>query len=184
MLRNIFNKNKNNHFESYDRAKIRETAAKYFTKNNYIFVEMLGSGSFGEVFAVKKTSDEKLVAAKIMHKHHTAPGEVYLWPCLRHPNVLPLQKRICYKNVDIFFMPHYPLSLFKALKSPKYRRSPEFFEMTLGWLKDMMTGLEYLHEYGVCHLDIKVDNILITSESRAVICDFCGIAETKQLVNR
>ena len=184
MLLNIFNKNKPNYSESNDRAKTRETAIKFFVKNNYTFVKVLGTGGFGDVVAVKKESDEKIIAAKIIHKSRTSPGEVYLWPCLRHPNVLPQQKRFCYKNIDIFFMPYYPASLFKVLQSPNFRYRPERFEMMVGFIKDLMTGLEYLHEYGVCHLDLKADNILITSEWRAVICDFSGIAETKQLVNR
>ena len=169
--------------ESYDRDKIRETAAKYFLKNNYMFLKFLGAGAFGEVVAIKKESDAKIIAAKLMHKDYTSPGEVYLWPCLRHPNVLPLEKRICYKNTDIFLTPYHPTSLHRALKSPKFRQSPELFEITLGWIKGFMTGLEYLHEYGVCHWDLKADNILITSEGQAVICDFSGIAETKDFVN-
>ena len=93
MLRNIFNRNRNNPFESYDRNKIKNTAAKFFTKNDYMFVRELGSGSYGDVIAVKKATEEKVIAAKIIHKDHAAPGEIYLWPCFRHPNVLPLLKR-------------------------------------------------------------------------------------------
>ena len=184
MFLNIFNRRKPSYPEYNDIIETRETAVKFFIKNNYAIVKDIGSGGFGDVVAVKKESDKKIVAAKIMHKKRTSPGEVYLWPSLRHPNVLPLHKRVCYKNVDIFFMPHYPLSLYKVLKSPQFRHSPERFEKMLGFMKDLITGLEYLHEYGVCHLDVKADNILITPEWRAVICDFSGIAETKTLVNK
>ena len=117
-----------------------------------------------------------------MHKNCASPGEVYLWQCLRHPSVLPLQKRICCKNVDIFLIPYCPVSQYKALKSPKFRHSPERFKMMLGFNKDLMGGFEY--EYGVCHLDLKVDTILNKSELRAIICNFRGIAETIKLANK
>lgn len=126
-----------------------------------------------------------MTAAKIIHKKKfTSPGECYLWTCLRHPNVLPLLDKFHYKEVDIFIMPLMTDSLYKVLRNPDFRNSPNLFEKTVDWIQDVTTGLEYMHGYGVCHLDLKVDNILISSELRAVICDFSGIAETKKPVKR
>ena len=57
--------------------------------------------------------------------------------------------------------------------------------MTLTCVKGVMTGLDYLHQYGVCYLD----DILVTSKLKAVIKltvikSSSGIAEANQLVNR
>lgn len=170
--------------ESYDREYIQEKAGKFLKMKGYVLLKDLGSGSYGDVIGIQKKSNSKIIAAKIMHRNITSPGEIYLWPCLRHPNVLPLLQRMHYKNVDIFLMPMLDNCLYDVLKDPKIRTSLELFQTTTGWLRDIMTGLEYLHEYGVCHLDLTVKNILISSDSKGVICDFSGIAETKQLVNR
>ena len=105
---------------------------------------------------------------------------MYLWSCLRHSNVLPLPYVMHRDEVDIFLMPHLPGCLMNVLEDPRFCQSPTFFEMTTGWMRDTITGLEYLHEYGVCHLDVKADNILITSEFRAVLCDFSVLTETKE----
>ena len=51
---NISNKKRPKYFESYDRAKTKETAAKFFMKNNYMFGRVLGSGAFGDVIVTKK----------------------------------------------------------------------------------------------------------------------------------
>lgn len=168
----------------YDKDVIQEKSIKFLKKKNYTFVKEIGSGVYGNVIAIKQKKDSQIMAAKLIHKKLTSPGEFYLWPCLRHPNVLPLLNRMHCKDVDIFVMPLLSDSLYKVLKNQEFRNSPNLFEMTVGWMRDIMSGLEYIHGYGVCHMDLKVDNILISSEMRAVICDFSGISETKAPVNR
>ena len=42
-----------------------------------MFVKVL---RFDDMLAIKKESDERIIAAKIMHKDRTSPGEVYLRP--------------------------------------------------------------------------------------------------------
>lgn len=168
----------------YDRDYMQKQAKKFLKKKNYTFVKEIGSGGFGTVIAIQRKSDSKIIAAKVQHKTYTSPGELYLWPCLRHPNVLPLLDTMHYKNMDIFLMPLLSDCLYNVLSNPDFRNSPKLFEMTIIWMKDLMTALEYMHGYGACHLDVKPDNILITSDLRAVICDFSGIAETKAPVNK
>ena len=38
--------------------------------------------------------------------------------------------------------------------------------------EQLMKGIEYLHESGVCHRDIKPSNILVTKDNRVYIADF------------
>ena len=38
--------------------------------------------------------------------------------------------------------------------------------------KQIILGLQYIHSKGVLHRDIKLDNILLTSEGDVKICDF------------
>lgn len=45
-------------------------------------------------------------------------------------------------------------------------------EQALGWLADICEGLDYVHAAGVVHRDIKLENILIGADNRAVISDF------------
>ncbi|KAG7393894.1 hypothetical protein PHYPSEUDO_000071 [Phytophthora pseudosyringae] len=45
-------------------------------------------------------------------------------------------------------------------------------ELARSYLSDILLGLEYLHQRGVCHRDIKPDNILLNDSGRCHITDF------------
>ena len=47
--------------------------------------------------------------------------------------------------------------------------------LALRWLQDMREGLEYIHAQGIVHRDIKLENVLVDAEGRAVLSDF-GVA--------
>jgi serine/threonine protein kinase len=40
------------------------------------------------------------------------------------------------------------------------------------YMRDVLCGLEYLHRSGVCHRDIKSENILVSPEGRCKITDY------------
>ena len=44
------------------------------------------------------------------------------------------------------------------------------------WFRDLVLGIEYLHAQGVCHRDIKPDNLLLTHDDVLKIVDF-GVSE-------
>ena len=127
------------------------------------------------------------MAAKVIHPDFTSPGEISLWPELDHSNVMPVLDIIRREKVDIFLMPCHPKCLINVLLewhagAPRY--SPQFFHMTVGWIKDMFQGLDYLHLYGMCHLDLKIDNLLITAKNIAVICDFSALDKADKPTNK
>ena len=84
-------------------------------------------------------------------------------------------------------MPYHPKCLLNVLHewhagAPRY--SPKFFHVTVKWMKDMLIGLDYLHQSGVCHLDLKIDNLLITFDDNAVIFDFSVLDKTDKPTNK
>ncbi|KXN83511.1 Mitogen-activated protein kinase kinase kinase 3 [Leucoagaricus sp. SymC.cos] len=39
-------------------------------------------------------------------------------------------------------------------------------------LHDVISGLEYLHDFGIVHADLKAKNVLVSESKRAVLADF------------
>ncbi|RHY01297.1 hypothetical protein DYB36_006247 [Aphanomyces astaci] len=67
-------------------------------------------------------------------------------------------------------------SVSKAFHSP-ITRGPLTEEWAKQHMRDIVQGVKYLHARGVCHRDIKPDNILLNADNRCHISDF-GCAQS------
>ena len=45
-------------------------------------------------------------------------------------------------------------------------------KLALGWYEDLRQALDYIHAQGVVHRDVKLENVLLDREGRAVLSDF------------
>jgi serine/threonine protein kinase len=63
-----------------------------------------------------------------------------------------------------------------GLVSQKYLSQEEHFSDRLCLFKQLIQGLNYLHNHGIAHRDVKLENILITKDSKLKITDF-GVSE-------
>lgn len=64
-----------------------------------------------------------------------------------------------------------------AAASPQSQRMPEY--QALGYMRDVLSGLRFLHAHGIAHRDLSLENILL-KHGRAVIADF-GLCAQQQL---
>jgi len=77
-------------------------------------------------------------------------------------------------------MDYFPENLYQAIQS--YAKKRLIFPNTLAkvYAYQMFRGLAYIHGLGICHRDIKPQNILVNSSTFNLrICDF---GSAKQLV--
>lgn len=152
-------------------------------ERKYDFLAVIGTGSYSDILAFWSKRDKRTIAVKIMHPQLTPKGELNIWPRLRHPNIVPALKVKRYEEVDIFFMPHYSRNMMTFLDDDDYRMRPDSFKLVKDWLADILSGLEYLHTSDICHLDLKVDNIMITLQNTAAIGDFSTIEPVEGLTD-
>ncbi|KAF7305854.1 TKL/TKL-ccin protein kinase [Mycena chlorophos] len=97
--------------------------------------------------------------------------EVRVWSQLKHPNVLPFLG-VC---GDLFGWPVLVSPFYEDGHVGEYlKKYPEAdrHALTLG----AANGLTYLHRREMVHGDLKVQNVLVDANGRAVICDF-GLAK-------
>jgi protein-serine/threonine kinase len=144
--------------------------------------EVLGQGAFGVVRVSHKSLDgggEKLFAVKEFRRHpkETERGhykrlaaEFCISSSLRHPNIIHTLDLLKSSNgnyceVMEFCAAGDVTALILASGKLAVDEADCFF-------KQMMRGVEYLHEMGVAHRDLKPENLLLTKRGALKIGDF------------
>ncbi|KAI4594351.1 hypothetical protein KJ359_008375 [Pestalotiopsis sp. 9143b] len=136
---------------------------------------MVRKGAANELYAVKefrnKKSDEKTsdYEKKIKSEYSIAKS-------LHHPNIVETI-RLCTDHGRWNHIMEYCSEgdLF-SLVSKKYLQADERFGDRLCIFKQLLQGVNYLHCNGIAHRDIKLENLLITKDSKVKITDF-GVSE-------
>ncbi|EGZ12014.1 hypothetical protein PHYSODRAFT_390310, partial [Phytophthora sojae] len=95
--------------------------------------------------------------------------EVRMWQQLRHPNVLKMYGACDAGHHLLFFVCEYACqgSLLEHVKSSSVETQTMW-----KYLYEAALGLEYLHERGLVHGDLRCSNILIGSDGMANLSNF------------
>jgi len=148
-------------------------------KNHYILGEMLGRGSFGVVKKAtikdSETEDDS-VAVKIIQKSMKVNEETHK-QIISEIQILHLVvDKFCVSIIDsrqtpdaIYIVMEYCIrDLFNAVCRDNISESN-----VKNAIKDLTHGLQYLHDIGICHRDIKPGNLLQHYDSNTwKIADF------------
>lgn len=140
-------------------------------------IQVLGKGSFGEVFLVQKKSSGKYYAMKVLSKHKIvgqnltryAYTEKNVLSFLRHPFIVSLQ---CSFQTDekLFLVLDYCPGgdLGKTLQKEK-----KFSESRARiYLAEVLLAIEELHNREIIYRDLKPDNVVIDADGHALLTDF------------
>ncbi len=135
----------------------------------------LGQGAQGAVYLAVDTHLDRKVAIKLLRTGEQQPKELdeaRLVSKLRHPNIVALHDVFIESGrTSLVFEYVEGETLSAMLKREGVPTPVRAVELILG----MLDGLSYAHSQGVIHRDIKPQNIMIDSNSRARIMDF-GVA--------
>jgi serine/threonine protein kinase len=148
--------------------------------SEYILVEPVGKGGFGEVWKAKhEILPDKLVAVKIPTDEHFIEqlrSEGILQHTLDHPNIVKTLGLSVTASPPYFVMDLVEgKSLRDMLKESK--RLPETDAVSI--ITQIAEALAYAHSKGIVHTDIKPENILIDRDGRAMLTDF-GLGRVSQ----
>ncbi|OLY81521.1 CTD kinase subunit alpha [Smittium mucronatum] len=151
-------------------------------------ISQVGEGTYGKVFKANmvNSSGKSIVALKRIRIDQerdgfpiTAMREIKIMKYLNHPNIVKLIDVISNSNKDIYMVMEYLGYDLSGLLA----RSDWVLEQKN--IKDLMyqllSGLNYMHQLGFVHRDIKGSNILLNEHGDLKIVDF-GLA--RQYNNR
>ncbi len=141
----------------------------------------IGRGGMAIVFKARDTRTDDLVALKILYDHILAQKvarqrflrEAELLHRLDHPNIVPVVEHGEIKGRTYLAMRYMANgSLADRLQNP----TSIGLMVSTKLLKEVAKGLDYAHEQGIIHRDIKLENILLDADKRPALSDF-GIAK-------
>ncbi|KAE8978483.1 hypothetical protein PF011_g23222 [Phytophthora fragariae] len=128
------------------------------------------NGSIGGDFLAKWLDSDVAVKLFIPDAFSTSfEDEVRLWQQLRHPNVLKMYGA-CYAGAHLkFFVCEFASngSLLEHVNSSSVGKRTMW-----KYLYEAALGLEYLHERGIVHAELRCSNILIGSDGTVKLADF------------
>lgn len=161
--------------------KLKDIKPVTHSGEDYILLERIGKGGMAEVYKAHKVSTGEIVAFKWLRSTMNKDSfrlferEISVMKKLNHPNLVRL---IDYGEKDKrpFLITEY-LAGGDVGRLIFNRRGPLSLKEACNIIYDILDGLEYAHNKGFVHRDIKVENILLDDKARAKLSDF-GFAKS------
>ncbi len=142
------------------------------------------AGSFARVYRAASIYDGKIVGIKLLRQRWAADPRIVnlfrregeLGKRLKHPNIVPIYDVVSEGDQHYFTMEFVEGGNFRDFLKIRRKFSP--LEATK-YVADMAEGLQYALSQGFTHRDLKLTNVLLSSQGVAKLVDF-GLAGNDQ----
>ena len=156
---------------------IREDSVPITNLDYYQISKLLGEGSYGKVYMGNSLLLAEPVAIKCYEKMKIKTDtsfnrilqEIDILKDLNHRNIVKLYE-IFENKKFIFLVLEYSdnSDILSRLRDKGVFHEDEFIPL----LVQILSALKYIHSKSILHRDIKLDNILLTSNNVIKLCDF------------
>ncbi|XP_076891486.1 shaggy-related protein kinase theta-like [Bidens hawaiensis] len=147
---------------------------------SYMAERVVGTGSFGVVFQAKcLETGEDVAIKKVLQDKRYKNRELQILRLLDHPNVVPLKncfysttdRSEVYLNVVLEYVPETVYRMSRNYVRVNQHMPTLYVQL---YAYQICRGLNYIHNViGVCHRDIKPQNLLVNPQTHQLkLCDF------------
>ncbi|KAI1900144.1 hypothetical protein AGOR_G00046990 [Albula goreensis] len=151
--------------------------------------KVLGKGGFAKCYELTDLATGKVYAAKIIphtrvskpHQREKIDREIELHKALHHKHIVHFYQHFEDKD-NIYILLEYcsRRSLAHILKARKVLTEPE----VRYYLRQIMSGMQYLHEHEILHRDLKLGNFFVSESMELKVGDFGLAARLEPQGNR
>jgi protein kinase-like protein len=145
----------------------------------YEVQDFIGQGAMGLVYRAYHAQLERTGAIKVMQAISPDPDTVARFrreaqaiAKLRHPNIVDVYDFGEHNGTPYMIVEYIP----GGSLADRMKHGPLDAAAALRHLRGIAAGLDYAHNHGVVHRDVKPANVLITNEESPVLADF-GLAK-------
>ncbi|XP_060073136.1 glycogen synthase kinase-3 beta-like isoform X1 [Ylistrum balloti] len=147
---------------------------------SYTDAKVIGNGSFGVVYQAKLVeSSEHVAIKKVLQDRRFKNRELQIMRKLEHQNIVLLKfffyssgdkKDEVYLNLVLEYVPETVYRVARHYSKSKQTIPIIYIKL---YMYQLFRSLAYIHSQGVCHRDIKPQNLLLDPESGILkLCDF------------
>ncbi|RDB23235.1 Serine/threonine-protein kinase sck1 [Hypsizygus marmoreus] len=163
--------------------RVQITFEQYKTKRaltprDFEFLKLIGRGTFGKVFQVRKRDTKRIYAMKVLSKKeivakkevaHTIGERKILQRSLDSPFLVGL-KFSFQTDADLYLVTDFKSGgeLFWHLQ----RETRFSEERARFYIAELILALEHLHKFDIVYRDLKPENILLDATGHVALCDF------------
>ncbi|XP_063978214.1 glycogen synthase kinase-3 beta-like isoform X4 [Diachasmimorpha longicaudata] len=146
----------------------------------YTDTKVIGNGSFGVVYQAKLCDTGEMVAIKkVLQDKRFKNRELQIMRRLEHCNIVKLKyffyssgdkKDEVYLNLVLEYIPETVYKVARHYSKSKQTIPLSFIKL---YMYQLFRSLAYIHSLGICHRDIKPQNLLLDPETGVLkLCDF------------
>src|SRR5947208_6743671 len=167
------------------RALINTQALLGTMLGNCTLQKLIGQGGKGAVFLAQQVSPQRQVALKVLPLATAqAPDqqavslekfrqEMAAVSALKHEHILPIYEYGEHEELAFLVMPYISGGVLRDVME---QEGPFALPRSVTYLDQLAAALDYAHERGSVHQNMRPTNILLTPERRLLVSDF-GLAQ-------
>ncbi|KAJ5130765.1 uncharacterized protein N7515_006804 [Penicillium bovifimosum] len=160
--------------------KFEKTDRKQVGPNDFLILKLIGKGTFGQVYQVKKKDTQRIYAMKVLSKkviiqkkevvHTLGERNILVRTAMTASPFIVGLKFSFQTPTDLYLVTDYMSGgeLFWHLqREGRFQEARAKF-----YIAELILALQHLHDHDIVYRDLKPENILLDANGHIALCDF------------